>query len=344
MAGNNFLSQWKSARNLVLSANSQPAWSSPTASAPLLDAALTQRQRFDGSAVLERASTRRSDLAYAGKGTAFATNGQVTGWESKLSNAKAELSPWLAGWALAFLTGLDTVTGDAAPYVHTFAFDESTRTAVPTTIYIEDTEDVKYKCPDMVVNDLTLTIDEIGAVTLEWNMMGCGWQVIGPMLAVPALAAETYLLGSDATLNFGPVGAQADVLGRHMKSVIKLSNECIVHRAPGGGLYGIFVRKANPKFSVSTTIAAKDTDDTYTLFRNDTASDYALAVNSGAQAQLTVSVPNAHFKSTKLGFDGDMIVWQLDADESTAYSTPGVTPPISLSVTNAVAQYLAVPA
>jgi hypothetical protein len=353
MSGNNFLSQWKSARNLVLSANSQPTWSSPTVSAPLADAALTYRQRFDGSAVLEIDSTRRSDLAYSGKGTAFATNGQVTGWETKLSNAKAECSPWLLGWALAFLAGLDTVTGEASPYVHTFTFDESTRTAVPTTIYVEDTEDVKYKCPDIVVNDLTITIDAVGSITIEWNMLGCGWQVIGAMATVPALGTESYLLGSDATLDFGPVGATASFLGRHMKTVIKLSNECMIHRAPGGGLYGIFVRKGNPKFSISTTVAAKDTDDTFTLYKNDTASDYALTVNSGAAAQLTVSVPNAHFKTAKLGFDGEMVIWQLDVDESTAFWTPGnplsnpvvlPTPPISFSVTNAVAQYLAVPA
>jgi hypothetical protein len=444
MAGNNFLSQPKYLRNLVTSLNSQPAWSSPTVAAPLADSALTMRQRFDGTTVLELVSTRRSDLAYAGKGTAFATDGQITSWETKLNNAKSELSPALAGWALAFLCGLDVVTtaepapvlaslagtlavanatdiltgtlsgvqgdghtaysitlgtggatdtlanllhainvthaaygitatlneagtqmtfaatsGDSgsptmvgagltdalAPgiYTHSFAFDESTRTAVPTTIYVEDTEDVKYKCPDMVVNDLTLTIDEIGAIMLEYNMIGCGWQVMGAMESVPALAAQSYLLGSDAALNFGPVGSTASFLGRHMKSVIKLSNECLIHRAPGGELYGIFVRKQNPTFSVSTTIAAKDTDDTYTLFRNDTASDYELAVNSGASAQLTVSVPKARFKSTKLGFDGEMIVWQLDADQSTAFCTPGVTPPISLTVTNNVAGYLAAP-
>jgi hypothetical protein len=444
MAGNNFLSQAKYLRNLVLSANAQPALSSPTVSAPLPDSALTHRQRFDGSAVLELTTTRRSDLAYAGKGTAFATNGQVTGYDTKLNNAKSELTSWLAGWALAFLTGMDTVTtAESAPvlaslagtlavanatdiltgtlsgvkgdgvtaysimlgtpgttdtmanllhninvthssygitatlngpgtqmtfaatsgdtgaptmvgagltdalapgiYTHTFAFDETTRTAVPTTIYVEDTEDVKYKCPDMSVVDLTLTIDEIGALTIEYSMMGSGWQVMGAMGSVPALAAESYLLGSDAVLNFGPVGDTASFLGRHMKSTIKLSNECLVHRASGGGLYGIFIRKANPKISVSTTFAAKDTDDVYTLYRNDTASDYELAVNSGASAQLTVSIPNMHFKTTKLGLDGEMVIWQIDADESTIFCTPGSTPPITLSVTNNVAGYLTAP-
>jgi hypothetical protein len=344
MAGShNFLSQWKSARNLVLSANAQAAWSSPTVAAPLADAALTQRQRFDGGAVLELAKTRRSDLAYAGKGTAFATNGQVTCNDTKFSGFKAELSPWLAGWAPAFLMGTDTVTGSAAPYTHSFTFDESTRTAVPTTIYIEDTEDVKYKCPDMAVNDLTLTISEIGAIMAELSMIGCGWQVMGAMAAVPALAAESYLLGSDAALTFGAVGATASLVGRHMSTTLKLENQCSVHKAPGGGTYGIFVRKGSPKFSISTVFAAKDVDDTYTLFENDTACSYSLAVNSGAQAQMTIAIPQMHFKTTKLGFDGDMVVWQIEGDESTCFDVPGTTPAISLSVVNGVAAYLAAP-
>jgi len=334
----NFLSQWKTARNLMLSVNSQLAWNTA-----LADAALTQRQRFDGAAVLERKITRRSDIAYAGKGTAFATNGQITAYDTALSGAKFELSSWLAGWACAFLMGTDTVVGVAAPYTHTFTFDESTRTAVPTTIYMEDTEDVHYKCPDMCIGDLTLTISEIGAIMLELGMTGTGIQILGSMAApLPVAPAETYLLGSDAVLNFGPVGAPASLVGRHMSTTLKLENQLMVHRAPGGGLYGIFVRKGNPKFSLSTVFAAKDTDDVYARFDNDTPCDYELAVNSGAAAQLTISVPQMHLKTTKLGFDGDMVVWQVENDETTNYQAAGV-PPITIGVTNSVASYLAAP-
>jgi len=336
MAGpNNFLSQWKAARNLVLSAHSQAAWNTALAAA-----SLTHRQRFDGAAVLEVTTTRRSDLAYAGKGTAFATNGQVTMFDTKFSGVKAELSPWLAGYIFAFLMGADTVSGVApGPFSHSFTFDESTRTAVPTTIYLEDTEDIKYMCPDMAINDLTLTISEIGAIMAEMNMIGTGRQVMGAMETVPALAAENYILGSDAALTFGPVGAGASLVGRHMSTTLKLENQLQVHKAPGGSTYGIYVRKGNPKFSISTVIAAKDTDDVYTLFENDTASSYSLAINSGAAAQLNISIPQAHLKTTKLGFDGDMVVWQIEGDESTCYDVGGEAP-IAVEVVNAVASYL----
>lgn len=334
----NFLSQWKTARNLMLSVNSQPAWNTA-----LADAALTHRQRFDGAAILERTITRRSDINYAGKGSAFATNGQITSYDTKFSGFKAELSPWLAGWICAFLMGTDTVTGVASPYSHTFTFDETTRTAVPTTVYVEDTEDVHNKCPDMCISDLTLTISEVGAIMAEFTMTGTGIQIAGSMAtALPVAPTESYLLGSDAVLTFGPVGALASFVGRHMSTTLKLDNQLTVHRAPGGGLYGIFVRKGNPKFSLSTTFAAKDTDDIYTRFTNDAACDYELTVNSGAAAQMTISVPQMHLKTTKLGFDGDMIVWQVENDETTNYQQAGV-PPITIGVTNDVPLYLGAP-
>ena len=331
----NFLSQWKSARNLVLSAASQSAWNTA-----LTGGYLTQRQRFDGAAGLELTQTRRSDLAYAGKGTAFATNGQVTSWDTAFSGFKAELSPWLAGYLLAFLMGTDTVTGDASPYTHTFDFDETTRTAVPTTIYVQDTEAVERTVPDMCIDEVTLTISEIGAIMAEMSMKGTGRQTLGAIGSLPALGAESYILGSDASLMFGPVGETASFLGRHMSTTLKFQNQLQIHKAPGGGLYGIFVRKGNPKFSISTTIAAKDTDDTYTLFENDTECDYELTVNSGSAAQLTVSIPHMHSKATKMGLDGDMIVWQIEGDESSCFDASGTTPPITVGVTNAVAAYL----
>jgi hypothetical protein len=332
----NFVSQWKTARNLLLSASSQAAWNTAFAT-PLTY--LTQAQRFDGNAILELIESRRSDIDYAGKGTAFATNGQITSYDTKFSGFKAELSPWLAGWLLGFLMGTDTVTGDAAPYTHTFAFDETTRTAVPTTIYLEDTEAIKYMCPDMCIDEVTFTINDIGAIMAEMTMMGTGRQVMGALSPLPAVPAETYMLGSDAVLTWGPVGSGVSIVGRHMTTTFKLQNQLIVHKAPGGGLYGIFVRKGNPKFSVSTTIACKDTDDTYTLFENNTASVFSLAVNSGSDAQMTIDLPSANFKTAKLGFDGDMTVYQLETDETSCYEVDGA-PPVSVSVTNAVAAYL----
>jgi len=180
----NFVTQPKFARNLVLSTSQQAAWNTA-----LGTTYLTQAQRFDGSAILELVSTRRSDIAAAGKQTAFATNGQVTMWDTKFSGFKAEVSPWLAGWLFAMLMGKDTVTGSGSPYTHTMTFDESTRTAIPTTIYVEDTTAIAQTVPDMCVNDVTLTINDLGAIMAEMSMIGTGRVVAGSMTQ-PSLPTE----------------------------------------------------------------------------------------------------------------------------------------------------------
>lgn len=330
----NFESQASWLRNLVISLNKQTTWNTP-----LADVALTKRPRFDGSAVMERTITRRSDQRYAGKGSSFASDGQITTFDTKFGGFKGELTASLAGWMLAFLMGTDTVTGTGSPYTHSFTFDETTRTAVPTTIYAEDTEALKYKCPDMCVDSVTLTISEIGAIMFELAMQGTGYQISGAMVSVPAPDVNTYLLGSDAALTFGPTGSPASFIGRHMKTTLKLENQLEVHKAPGGGLYGLFVRKGSPKFSIATTIAAKDTDDIYGVFNSDTECAFTLDVNSGAAAQLNISIPKTHLKTTKLGLDKDMIVWNLEADETTCYQAAG-TPPITFQVLNSDAAYL----
>jgi hypothetical protein len=156
-----FESQKKSARNLVLSVNKQAAYGGA-----LVDAALTRRQRFDGTGVLDLTRAFRTDYEHAGKGTQFATDQATTGLDTKF-DFKAELDAWLAGWALAFVMGADAPTGTGgpppvAPFTHALTFDESTTQAPATTVYVEDTADVKYKLADMALNELTLTIPARG--------------------------------------------------------------------------------------------------------------------------------------------------------------------------------------
>jgi hypothetical protein len=330
---NNFESQKKSARNLVLSPNMQAA-----VGGLLADAALTHRQRFDGSAILELLQSRRSDKEMSGRGTQFATDGQPAGWDTKFS-FKAELDAWLAAWAFDFAMGADTVSG-AAPYTHAIAFDDTTTQAPTTTLYLEDTAAVKYKVPDMAVSDLTLTIPERGACSLETAFVGTGRWTLGAMVAgPPALAASNYLLGSDCVFSIGPVGDSVSVLGRHLSTTLKISTGVVNHVAPGGGLYGIFMRRGLWKFSLQTTIAAMATDDIWTLLENDTPSALSWNINSGAQAQLAISMPLVHMKAAKLGVNGNMVIWSIEADETTSFYANGAQP-LSVSVVNSVAQYL----
>ncbi len=334
----NFEPQSKLLRELVLSVNRQAAWNGA-----LPDTALTRIQRFDGGAVLDFTTNRRSDKEYSGKGSWFATNGQITDLEIKITGIKSELTPWLAAWLFSFGMGLDVVTGAAAPFAHTCTFDQTTRQAVPTTAYLKDTDDLLYKVQDLAVSDFTLTISDKGAIMVDFSLMGTGRYTPGAIASVPVVPDETYLLGSDTDFLWGDVGAPVSKLGRHMTTTFKLDHQLIDHRATGIGLTGAFIRKGDPKFSFSSTIAAAGADDIFNRYINNVQTAIRLFCNSGADAQLTLDVPKVNLKTTKMGFDGDMTVWNVEFDETTCYQAAGVQP-VTATILNDVPSYLAVPA
>lgn len=330
----NFEPQSKLLRTLVLSEKKQAAWNGA-----LDETALTRVQRFDGGATLDFNPGRRSDKEYSGKGSWFATNGQITDVELKLSGLKSELTPWLAGWLFAFGMGKETVTGVASPYTHVFNFDQSTRQAVPTSVYLKDTDDLSYTLMDMALNDFTLTITDKGAVMADYNLVGTGRYTLGDLTDAPTVPTEEYLLGSDADFLWGNVGAATSILGRHTSTTFKLDHQLIPHRATGIGLNAAFIRKGDPKFSFQSTVASKDTDDVFTRMINNTKTAIKIFINSGAAVQLTLDVPAVNLKTTKMGFDGDMTIWNIEFDETTCYQAAGVQP-VTATVKNDVAAYL----
>ena len=293
----NFESQKKSARNLVLSANSQLS-----ANDVFADANLTRRQRFDGSAVLEQVQTRRSDKEMSGKGTEFATDEQLTSFDTKFT-VKCELDDWLAGWAFAFAMGTDTVTG-SGPYVHAIAWDETTTQAKMTNVYIEDTAAIKTKYPDMAISDLTLTYASRGAISCEVQMMGTGGYP-GAMATLPSLPSNAYLLNSDTVFR-SAVGSPVNMTGLHLGDAEAADGGGEPHLA-GRRIVRHFMRTGLRKFSLSANIAAKNTDDIRTLFMNDTMSVLTIVTTSGTSG-LSVSIPSFKLKANKLGVDGNMVI------------------------------------
>lgn len=330
----NFEPQSKLLRTLVLSEKRQAAWNGA-----LVAADLTRSQRFDGAATLDFTPGRRSDQMYSGKNSWFATNGQITDIELKLSGLKSELSPWLAGWLFAFGMGKETVTGVATPFTHVCNFDQSTRQAVATSVYLKDTDDLAYTLIDMALNDFTLTITDKGAVTADYNLIGTGRYTLGALAVDPTVPDEDYILGSDADFLWGPVGAPVSILGRHTSTTFKVDHQLIAHRATGLGLNAGFIRKGDPKFSFQSTVAAKDTDDVFANMINNVQTAVRIPIISGASATLTIDVPAANLKTTKMGFDGDMTIWNIEFDETTCYQEAGVQP-ITATIINDVPAYL----
>ena len=337
MPSYNFESQKVSARNLVLSPNSQL-----TPNEVILLADMTRRQRFRGESVMELKTTRRSDKDMSGKGTEFAVDGQVTSFDSAFT-CKAELDDWLAGYLFAFAMGTDTVTGSAAPYTHAITFDEATTQAWMTNVYIEDTAAVKTSYVDMAMSELTVSYASRGAVGVDWSMAGTGHNTPGALASLPALASYAYLMNSDTVFALGASGSPASMIARFISGTLKINTGVINHTAPGGGLYGLFMRWGLRKFSFEGVIAAKPTDDILTLLLNDTLCGLTITTTSGAlPSVLAVTIPNFKMKATVLATDGNMVTWKISLDETTAFAIVGGSPvpALSVSVQNSVAAYL----
>ena len=325
----NFESQKISARNLVLSANKQAAYNTAIAAA-----SMTRRQKFDGSAIAELTQTRYSDKNVSGKGTEFATQGLITGWDSKFQ-LKADLDDWLAGLLLALAMGKDVITG-AGPYLHTISFDETTTQAPAASIYLQDTNDVCWTLIDMGISDLTITIPARGPITVEASFIGTGHWQDGVIASLPALPASyAYLLGSDVVFSIGANGAMVPKVGRHMSSTIKISTGVTNHTAPGMGLYGAFPRTGMRKVSFQSTIAATSADDIRVIFNTNELQEVNWTGTSGTSV-LSLTIPYCNLKSNKLGSSGNMTVWQIEADETTIFNQGG-SGALNAAVTNSQA-------
>jgi hypothetical protein len=328
--------QKQSGRNLVISPYAQAAYGGV-----LADDKLIRRLQFDSGSVLELAISRRSDQADAGKGTEFATNGQPTDRDTKMS-LKREAEAWWMGWMQSFLFGQKITTG-AGPYRHTSTFPNINSTLVPTSVYVEETADIHYKAPDICVSSLSLSIPSRGALMATLELMGTGRKIPGSMGALPdlpVLAPADYLLGSDMKLNITPSGGGVTPFaGRLRSATVKLDNQGSPFKSVGDGLNSGSVNSGQRKHSLDLQIAALPADDINGWFENDIELAISLGTDPALLNQVGFSWPAAHVKANKLGNDGELVVWGVSLDETTCYQKAGVAA-VSMYTVNGVADYL----
>jgi len=324
-----------SARNLLLTANSQNNYGTPIAAASLLE-----RARFDGQAFAAITPSFWDDSALSGRGHEFPTERDPIKWDTALQMAR-HVDDWFAGWMVAQVLQAYSVTG-AGPYIHVFKPLSATRQAKATTVYFEDSAAVKYTMPDLVGVELTVTIPSDGPVTAQLSMSGSGRWTDAPLgIALPVLAARTLLLGSDADVLIGASGAAASVKARLRQAQYKITRQIEVHRAPGGGLYAVQANVDQQRASFSFVIRAKDTEDAAeprTLMISNTLREVQINVNSGAAAQIACKFPNCKVRTTPV-MDGKYLAWQVDAGDQDLLKA-GASEIVEVTVTNSQATYL----
>lgn len=315
--------QKQSSRNLVLSPKVQTTYGTA-----LADTALTIRQRFDPSTSFQPSLAVRTDKMMAGKGSEWATNSQVTKWDSS-GTLKIDADTLGIGFMLSMIFG-EEVDTDAGPYVHNYSVPAITATMPSTTIYTEDTAAVHRHFLDMAASSLSITVPERGAIQASLDMVGTGLYNNTTFTgALPDLVAAKYLLGSDFLATITPSGGGAvPFSGRQKNLSIKLDRGATPFPSSGDGLTAGSVASGAGKFSVDLTIAALVTDDVNGWFESNQQLAIALATNPAQTYQLGFSFPAAYLKANKLGNVEDKVVWQLSFDETTCVAS-GSTAAIS---------------
>lgn len=317
--------------NVVLSHNKQT-----TFGAGLGDGALLYRPRFDGAAFARIAKDYFSDAELAGKGHPFPTQRQEVMRDSGFS-LSGNLDAYLAGWVLAQVLHKVTTSG-VGPFTHDFLFELVTRIAPVTTIYFEDTADIKYKMQDLVGVSLTISGSQSGPLQFSIELIGSGRHTDGAHGALPVIATQAYLLGSDTDVLVGAPAAAATIKERVRSWQVSFSSGATQHRAPGGGLFSSFAKIGLQRATVQLAVAAKSVDDIRTLHLGDTLQELQINTNSGAAAQLNIKFPNLRFRAPQLAADGLEQVWNLEAGEQDV--TKGAGNYVEAAAINSQATYL----
>jgi hypothetical protein len=182
-------------RNLAIAPNKQNAFLTPVAAA-----SYTYRPRNPGSYTAAHTPAFYSDEQLANKGHQWASRKQRIMEETSF-DATMDLDNFLAGWALFFVLGSETVTG-AGPYVHTMKFLQSTNQMPVTSLLLQETNDVITQFPDMAIMDLVISGKESGPLQMQFKMVGSGKKVDGAV-TFPALGSPLFLFGSDTDIKIG---------------------------------------------------------------------------------------------------------------------------------------------
>jgi hypothetical protein len=84
-----------------------------------------------------------------------------------------DLDDYKAAWLGAFFFG-NVVTTGAGPFTHTFTFLTATNIFPVTSVYFEDTADIKTKWADLAINSLEISGTATGPIRARAGLLGLG--------------------------------------------------------------------------------------------------------------------------------------------------------------------------
>ena len=321
---------------------------------PLADADLTKRVVAATVEVGKISKLFRSDLDRVGKGHEFATELEEITRDLRRSTTFDASSLTLA-WVCAFALGKVTTTqpnpaGNPTAYDHKFTFADPalSKQAPTTTVYEELTADLKRRLLSLACNDFSLSGRARDPVQLNASWVGSGSTSDGALAgALPALTAQSFLLGRDADILFGPQGAPLSLKDRVLDWSLSVTQnlEADLGYHPGSGPTRGRIWFGPRRVSASLTLFAKQTDDLLSLFLNDTIQELRFdlpgdVIGPGPELHRALIVlPAVRLTALDDATEGNHIVYRLEIGEAGVFKQPGLEP-LEITVTNTEPSFL----
>lgn len=104
---------------------------------------------------------------------------------------------------------------------------------------------------------------------------------------------------------------------------VHLTLDMAENRAPGGGLWGTFMKVTRRRANLSVQVDAKDVDDIRGLWRNDTPRNWRVKVNSGASQIATFDYPYAIMTAPSASLAGNEVEYPLQTSDKSVLKWQG---------------------
>lgn len=295
----------------------------------------------------------RSDLDHIGKGHEFSTELEELSRDLRRAttfDASSLTLAWVAAFALGKVTTTQpNPTGNPTAYDHKFIFADPavSKHAPTTTVYEELTADLKRRLVSLACNDFTLAgrAREVASLTANW--VGSGQTVDAAITPLPALTAQSFLLGADADVLLGPQGAPVSIkdrVGEFSLSVAQnLQADLGYH--PGSGKFRGRIWYGPRRVTAALTLFAKEADDLLTLFLNDTVRELKIdlagdTIGPGPEKhRAVIRLPAVRITAVDDAIEGNHIVYRVEIGEQGVLKQSGLEP-LEITVTNTEPSFL----
>ena len=320
----------------------------------LADANLSRRVTAARVEVGKQTKLFRSDLDRAGKGHEFATELEETARDLRRSStfdASSLTLAWVAAFALGKVaTSQPNPGGNPTAYDHLFTFADPavSKHAPTTTVYEELTADLKRRLVSLACNDFALTGRAREPVELRAAWIGSGATSDGAYAgSLPALTPQSFFLGADADILFGPQGAPVSIKDRVLDWSVSVTQnlEAELGYYPGSGKFRGRLWYGPRRVSATLTLFAKQTDDLLTLFLNDTVRELRVSlagdlIGPGPEIhRALVVLPAVRVTALDDAVEGNHVVYRVEIGEAGVLKQTGLEP-LQITVTNTETSFL----